>query len=387
MLIEENKNLKSIRERFDWNLGYLVLKDIFVHEILRIMIKRETTEIETMGVYPENASIYLRYNPEFVGSLTNPQLRYVLTHEVYHIVLHHCTKRKPTDPREKKMHNIAADLAVNSLITEDTSRHRPKCGMFPEDFGFEKKLSMEQYLQLLRDQQEDDDSDIEYGDGDGDSFDGHDGWAESSIASEIIRNKIAQISRKKGAWGNTPGDIQAMILAAQTSQIPWIRYLKHSIGQLICPQFESTFKKPNRRFGYPYSGKKRKHVDKKLVGIDTSLSVLDYNLAQFLAEINKLQELHPVDLVLFDHKIQLGPINYARKHVSFDFKGRGGTCFQPVFDIAEKGKYSSVIMLTDGEAPAPTKPACVKNVIWVITEYGRKPTEWGSYVQIVSKEK
>ena len=380
------KRYQSFEERWSWNLGYMVLEDRFVHEILMIMTKRESKRIKTMSVHPENASIILQYNRKFVDKLTDPELRGVLTHEIYHVVFHHCTKRCSVDMREKKMHNKAADLAINSLIPAKASRCLPEGALLPSKYGFENKLSMEQYLQLLRDQNEDDE-DPEYGDGEGDSIDSHDDWAESSIADEIIRNKIDEISKRSGAWGSTPGDVQELIKAAQTSQIPWTRYLKYFIGQMISSQSESTFKKPNRRFGYPYSGMKRKHVDKKMVAIDTSGSISNEDLTVFLAEINKLQEIHPVDLVLFDHEIQSGPVSYARKHVTFDFKGRGGTCFQPVFDLAEKGRYSSVIMLTDGYADNPTKPSCVKDVIWVITEEGKMPVEWGQYVQIKSSKK
>jgi predicted metal-dependent peptidase len=422
MILNTPTKYKGFEERWDWILAYMTLDDCFVHSILMIMTKRECNSISTMGVSVIGSSIALFYNKDYVNKLSDEELRYVLKHEIYHIVLHHCTHRQSEDPREKDMDNIAADLAINSLIIKTSSIMPPKNGTYAKEYGFEEKLSREQYLTLLRDKaeeenkqknksgngqgggqgddQSDDQSDGQgsdqgsdqgsgkssgYGDGKGNSFDDHGNWQESSIADEIIRNKVLQISKTKGAWGNMPGDVQALIMAAQTSQISWQRYLKLYLGLLISSQTTSTFKRPNRRYGYPYSGTKRKHLDKKLVAIDTSGSMSDEDLAQILAEINRLQEIYPVDLILFDHDIQLGPIDYSRKHVSFDFVGRGGTSFQPVFDIAEEKRYSTVIVLTDGFAPPPREPVGIKDTIWVITEDGEMPVDWGKCVKIVNK--
>ena len=415
MILTAPDKFKNVRERLDWHFGFFAMEDRFVHSFLMIMRKRESKRVKTMSVHIEGSSIILEYNIEFVNSLKDPELRFVIKHEIYHIVFHHCTHRCSEDPTEQELDNIAADLAINCLIPQTSSTQAPEGVTMPTKFGFENKLSREQYLDLLREQRnqnknkgnqngdgegdgegdgssgdENGDSNEEsgssapggYGDGEGGSIDHHGSWNESSIADEIIRNKITQISRTANAWGNMPGDLQAMILAAQKSQVPWSKYLKHYIGQLITSQSEQTFKRPNRRFGYPYSGRKRMHSDKKLVAIDTSGSISDDDLRQFLAEINKLQEYHPVDLILFDTQIQYGPKEYARRNVSFDFKGRGGTYFKPVFDVAEQRRYTSVIVLTDGYADSPEKPACVKDVLWVITENGKKPVEWGKMVKI-----
>lgn len=214
-------------------------------------------------------------------------------------------------------------------------------------------------------------------------LDDHTGWEESNIVDEMIRNKIQSAMSQKKVWGSVPGNVQSVIEAAQEHKVSWERYLKYHIGNLISPNYERTITKPDKRFGYPYLGKKRVYSDKKLVAIDTSGSISDENLTQFLAEMNKLVELMPVDLVLFDTDIQLGPISFHRKHISFDFKGRGGTNFQPVFNLAVERKYQSVIILTDGCAPAIEYPEGVKDVLWVLTDKDYDPpVDWGERVHI-----
>jgi predicted metal-dependent peptidase len=389
---------KDFEERWTWLVAFMVLEDMFVHEILMMMEKRSSKAVPTMGVTVKDSRLFLYYNPNFVSSLTDPELRYVLTHEIYHVALHHCCVRLPERKEDRSLYNIAADLAINCLIPEDSSRHMPKTkdgkakgkdiGLKPtnEPYNFPDKQSMEQYVLLLR-EKKDKGEDIGDGEGGG-GFDSHDGWddADAEIVKQEIRNKIEQLSKREHGWGNMPGEVQQIIMAAQKSSVRWWRYLRHYLGNLVSTKIESTFKKPNRRYGYPYCGTKRLHTDRKLVAIDTSGSISDDDLSHFLAELNRLAELQPVDLVMFDHGIQGKVMSFDRKRVSFDFKGRGGTCFTPVFELADQRRYQSLIILTDGCAEAPPKPTHVRDVLWVLTTADCKPpVEWGQRVHMTPK--
>jgi predicted metal-dependent peptidase len=403
---------KDFEERWEWILSFMVLEDLFVHEMLMLMEKRPSYHLATMGVSVEDARIILYYNPDFANKLTDPELRYIVTHEIYHVALHHCTVRLPEDDSERGLWNKAADLAINSLIPEDANRHMPKAkelkGLMPKDFGFAEKLSMEQYIQLLREKgddgkggnggtygvgqkkpgqgqpgqgQNDPNSQPQQGGG----FDDHGDWKDSEIIKEIIRNKIEQLSHREKVWGNMAGDVKSMIMAAQKSYVKWTKYLRHYLGNMVTSKTEATFKRPNRRYGYPYCGQKRFYSDRKLLAVDTSGSVSDADLAQFLCEMNKLAEIQPVDVQCFDHDLQGKVMPFDRKRLNFDFKGRGGTCFEPVFQMAEERHYQSVIMLTDGYASAPERPKHVKDVLWVIVPGGECPVDWGTVVKIPEK--
>lgn len=378
---------RSIEERWEWTVAFMVMEDLFVHEILMLMEKRSTTAIATMGIAIEAGKVVLYYNPDFVNSLTDPELRYVATHEVYHLILHHCTLRMPEREEDADIYNKAADLAINCLIVQTNSRKMPageKKGLLPSDFGFEDKLSMEQYVMLLEDDQKKNGGKGS-GKGQGKVLDDHSGWSDKNgaeIVKQTVRNKVEEVSHRERIWGNMPGDVKDIIMAAQRSQIRWQRYLRQFFGRLLSSKFQPTFSRPNRRYGYPYCGTKRLHVDRKLVGIDTSGSIRDKDLATFLGEVNRLAEIQPVDLQLFDHGLQ-GPLRpFDRKHAKWEMKGRGGTSFKEIFDLADEKHYRSVIVLTDGEAEAVEKPKFVKDVIWVIIGGGKAPVDWGTVVNI-----
>ena len=416
--LDTPQKYKDFEERWEWILTYMVLEDMFVHEILMMMEKRPCREIETMGVKVEDARLILVYNPNFVHNLSDPELRWVVTHEIYHVVLHHVTVRLPARDEDRMLYNIAADMAINCLIPTSPSRTMPlhKDGPHKGEplcllptrppYCFPDKLSKEQYVLLLREKGVDkgssggkspggkkgakNDGDDE-GKGAGSVIDSHDGWsdADAEVVKQEIRNKIEQISKRESSgWGNLPGDVQGIIMAAQRSSIRWWRYLRHFFGDIITSRSESTFKKPNRRFGYPYCGTKRLHTDRKLVAIDRSGSCMSTeDQAHFLAEVNKLSEIQPVDIVSFDVGIHGKVRPFDRKHIRFEYQGGGGgTSFQEVFDLAEQRGYQSLIILTDGEANEPTKPKRVKDVIWVLTDPSKNPpVEWGKRVHIVPK--
>jgi predicted metal-dependent peptidase len=396
---------KNFDDRWKWLVTFMVLEDPFVHEVLMMMEKHSIKSIPTMGVAIKDAKLSLVYNLDFVNGLTDPELRFALTHEIYHVVLHHCCVRLPERDEDRRLYNIAADLAINCLIPDDANRHMPKVKEGPDKgkdlclrptnapYNFPDKQSMEQYVLLLREMKDQgkDIGDREgtgTGNGLGKGFDNHDGWtdADAEVVKQEIRNKIEEISRRENGWGHIPGDVQQIIQAAQKSSVRWWKYLRHYLGNLVTSKVESTFKKPNRRYGYPYCGTKRLHTDRKLVAIDTSGSVGDEDLSHFLAEVNRLAELQPVDLVMFDHAVQGKIIPFDRKRVSLDFKGRGGTAFTPVFELAEARRYQSLIVLTDGQAEEPPKPHHVKDVLWVLTDPSQKPPcDWGQRVHITTK--
>lgn len=394
-----DKKYANFYERWDWVVTFMVVEDKFVHQVLLMMDKSRDDSVKTMGVRVDGTRIFLVYNEAFVESLSDAELRGVISHEVYHLVLHHCTKRKPVEAEDHDLFNKAADLAINCLIPQDVNRCLPKdkdgkdIGLLPSQFGFPEKLSMEQYTQLLREKREKDKKNGDNGQGggsnkDGDEpggFDNHDGWAESEVIQEIVRNAVNRIAKDERVWGKMPGDLKVIIMAAQQSYVEWERYLRHYLGNLISPTMTRTMKRPDRRFGYPYPGKKRGYTDRKLVAIDSSGSVGEDELKQFVKEVNTLAEIQPVDLVVFDDGIQLGPIPFDRKRAQLEIPGRGGTDWSEVFKLAEERHYQSVIMLTDGCAAACPYPAGVKDVLWVLTGTYNPPVEWGERVRIVPK--
>ena len=103
----------------------LMLNEPFYAKVLRGVTKTCTKAIPTAGVLAKDGDLKMWYNPGFMASLTDLQVRGLLKHEALHLALMHTTTRR-LEPHN--VHNWAADLAINSNIPEE---ELPEGGLIP----------------------------------------------------------------------------------------------------------------------------------------------------------------------------------------------------------------------------------------------------------------
>ena len=395
--------MEQAKEKLADEIGLMVHRYHFIYQILNLTTRVCAPDIETMGVCVlPSGKFELHYNPEFVLKMEQPWLRYILYHEILHMVLGHCTYRK-NHFENHELGNMAMDIAVNQLIPDDRYKdssngreviycERPKGeykGLQIEDYKIKypeilKKQTAEYYYDFLMKQSEKKQSGKsgESSKGSQSGFDSHEGWDESESGAEKIRNKVKEI-QTNGTWGNISSSVKEMILAAQQKRISWRSILKQFYGNYQWPERESTRKRPNRKTGYINPGYKKLLVDKHLIAIDTSASV-DCSLgAKFLGVINQMVDCVPIDCMQCDSDVTVTPKPFDRKKKSIEFTGRGGTSFQPIIDLVDKLRYKSVLIFTDGEASPCTKPKNAR-VVWVLPEGKNPPVDWGIKVYITN---
>jgi len=379
---------KSIT-RFDWLVGFMICRFKFIHTMLGMMVKKPVNT-GTMGVRVTGEGKFeLSYNPAWIDSLTDAELTYVFHHEVDHVALHHCTRRALTlDPAEHELANTAHDLAVNELIPECEGCARPKnpdgsaAGIYvselkkmPDYSDIEERQTAEWYFDYLKTKQKKGKKLPNYI-----KFDDHGDWHEHDLADEKVRVKISDIDMQNG-WGTMSSTYKEMILAAQVRKINWRNYIRNWFGNMAWKDRMTTRKKPNRRTGFIHPGYKRSYTDRWLVVTDTSGSVPDDLLSQFLGVLNQLVETLPIDFAQCDVGITADPHPYDRRKDKVEFHGRGGTDFQPIIDLVDQRHYRGLMILTDGEAGAPTKPKCAR-VLWVLPPNHNPPVDWGDRVHL-----
>ena len=413
--------LSKANKRFEWMIGFLICQFKFVHQILGMMVKIPKRGMNTMGVRvtPEG-KFELYYDPIWSNDLTDAELTFIFYHEILHLCLHHCTKRSLTkDKSEHHLANIAHDLAVNELIPEDADCKMPRtedgkvAGVFVAELQKQKeyadllpKQTAEWYWDYLRQKKQElgglpglepkgcdgncKDCKLEKGDGSGGEgveakdgcpkMDDHGGWAEHEIADERVTAKVKEMDRMN-SWGNMSQGNREIILAAQIKKVNWRNKIRVWFGNYSWRDKITTRKKPNRRTGFLHPGFRKSYVDKYLVAADTSGSIDEELLGQWIGVINQLVEYLPIDFMQFDCDKQTEPRPYDRRQLKLEFKGRGGTDFQIVMDIVKQRGYKGVMILTDGCAGVPTQPKA--RVLWVLPAGCKPPVEWGDRVYLV----
>jgi predicted metal-dependent peptidase len=378
--------------RFEWLVGFMICRFKFIHHMMGMMTKIPDNHVPTMGVCVlPNGKLQLRYNPVWTNALTDAELTYVFYHEVLHIALHHCTRRPLTsESKEKDLANYAHDLAANELIPENDACQRPKnkdgslCGVFVSELkkqkeyaDIEERQTAEWYYDYLKDKWK---NDKDKGGGGYGKFDEHGDWAEHELADEKVSAKIQDIDQQN-LWGDMSATQKELVLAAQVKRINWRSLIRNWVGNIVWKDRIPTRKKPNRRTGMIHPGYKRSYTERGLATGDTSGSVGSDLLAQYAGVLNQIVETMPFDFAQCDAGITELPHPYDRRRDKIEFKGRGGTSFQPIIDLIDERGYKWAIILTDGEASAPTRPKRAR-VLWVVPPNHHPPVDWGEVVTI-----
>lgn len=390
-----SQELSKAHKRFEWLISFLICRFKFVHHMLGMLRKIPIQGLGTIGVKvtPEG-KFELDYDPIWINSLTDAEATYVFYHEVLHLALHHCTRRPLTREKDlKNLANIAHDLAVNELIPilkdicePPRDKKGDLVGQFVSEYkknpkfkNIEERQTAEWYFDYLRSKNKNK-KEGEKGK-EGDSFDDHSDWKEHEIADERIKAKVKHID-SNDLWGDMTQTQKELILATQVRKINWRNKIRIWFGNQAWKTKMTTRKRPNRRTGWIHPGSKTDYVDRWLIATDTSGSIDPELLAQWIGVLNQLAEELPIDVMQFDCEKTEDPKPYDRRQTKFEFKGRGGTDFQPVMDIVTKRRYKGVMILTDGEASAPTKPKSTQ-VLWVLPAGHNPPVEWGDRVHLI----
>ena len=356
----------------------LILREPFYGLFLIGLNKKIRKDVPTAGVSKHGIGIQLSINADFFMGLPDEHQIGLLKHELLHVSFGHLMMRDSYP--NKKLFNIAADLEINQYIDRSML---PEGGLTLDSFAelkLPRKAGTKKYYDLLEQECKDNpcqslQSILDQMDGDS-QYD-HKTWeefeelaeAEKKLVQRQIEHQLKETAEQTvKRRGTIPGELAELIKRLQTVLPPsfdWKGYLKRFVGNSV---FTFT-KKLRRKFNKRYTdnpGLKIKHKNHILIGVDTSGSVNTKELEHFMSEMVHVQKTgHQITVAQCDTDLSdVSPFNSKK---DWQIKGRGGTCFQPVIDHFNemRGRYTALIYLTDGEAPAPEN--CPKNTLWVLS--------------------
>jgi predicted metal-dependent peptidase len=368
----------------------LIIEQPFYGLVLLNLQKEFSTKLPTAGVGINGINFKMLINPDFWKSLTEDQKKGLILHELGHIVYFHLTEFNHL--KNKELANIAKDIEINQKIDR---KLLPESGCFLEDFakyGLQPHEGTNIYYRKLMDNEDEQDiqnimqesqsqgqgnepSKVQLESGKELEVPNHNWDTESLSEAEIkliekqtavvLNEAIEQVKKTKGDY---PRDVEIKIkkiLNIEPPKFNWRAYLKRHVGSSIKTDIKKTKRKKSKRFRHDF-GLKIETFSHVLIGIDSSASVSDKEIMEFLGELKHMYKSgHDFTLIFADTQMQ-EPIKY-KPHAELVIKKRGGTDFNPVVDYyhQHKNKFSTLIYLTDGEAPLPDNP--VKNMLWVLS--------------------
>jgi len=332
------------------------------------------------------------YNPNFVLSITQEELKAVIIHEIMHVALMHPLR---LGDRNRMKANIAMDDAINLSIDECGYQLPKDCMLDPRYKG----LSWEQIYDMLPEQKRKGGSGSGQGNGQGGDKDFSQGDVlptdgmtkeEKAALAEEIQVKVAQAESHAKFCGKLPGALKDLLAKAREPEEDY-RHLFAKFMQPIYPR-DYTWQKPSRRFmgqDMYLPSVLRDGVGKLVVGMDTSGSVPHDVLENFLGMINHfLTKVRPEETHVLYCDYDVYKHDQYKPGRPMELDGQkvqsGGTRFSPVFQYAQDKdiKPKCFVYLTDMACydfgPDPGVP-----VIWMqYGDYNNTNVPFGTVVKI-----
>lgn len=331
------------------------------------------------------------YNPDFVKSLSDEELRFVILHEATHVAYLHLDVWQDLWKQNPRLTNIAADYFVNlSLHDSDNGEgfiKMPSVGI-PPDPQY-RGMSVKQIYDKLKQNGED---------GGGDGFDEHQ-WEDAqgrsaaeqeSMAEEVKRlvrqGEIVRKQRSKDGTGNADGVFGDLL----NPKVDWRAVLRQFVQELCQGKDESSWRKPNRRYlanDIYMPSMQGVTMGPLVVGFDTSGSCFGSEyMTRFVSEISTIiEQVKPekVTVVYWDTKVaghQTFEDGQFAVH-AMKPKGGGGTRGSVLFDWLreQRIKPAAVIQFTDGEV-GNDWGVCDVPTLWCIAGNAKAP--WGTTINI-----
>ena len=363
----------------------LMLKEPYYGFFLIMLNKLWSKKLPTAGVSKQNINFQLAINPEFWESLSEDHKLGLLKHELLHIAFNHLTTFSMFS--DKKLANVAMDMEINQYIAKDWL---PEGGIdvdtYAPELDLDRRAGSRYYYNKLKQFQEEKDKngtcgcgnmdglleDIENGD-----IADHSTWEEFQDMPEaekkLIQKQLQKIlsdakEQTIKKQGTVPGEIEGVIIIEEIvkAKFDWRGFVRRFTGVSTRVFTKKIRRKENKRFS-ENPGLKVKMRQHMLLGIDTSGSVSNNELKEFMNEIHHIYKCG-VEITIVQCDTEIKSIEEYKGKFDMTVKGRGGTYFDPVIEYfnANQRKYTSLVYFTDGESTAYVKPR--GHVLWVLSE-------------------
>lgn len=313
------------------------------------------------------------YGREFIKTLDDKELAFVVMHETLHKAFRHLFTWKKLWDEDKQLANMACDYVINLMLLDmDKSnnviampqKQGKAIGLVDEKY---RGLNAKQVFDLLKEDKKNGEGMFGEGESDG-GFDDHDWEGAKGLSDEekkTIEKEVDQALRQgvitnNKVNGDGAGGLSRELGELLEPEVDWRELLREFVKSTCSAKDASSWRRVNRRYlgtGVYMPSLIGERVGHLVIGIDTSGSIGGHELNEFLSEVKGIaDEVHPekVDLIYWDSAVaghEVYDVNDVTNIVSSTQpKGGGGTDPTCVHHYLKENniKPEAVIMLTDG---------------------------------------
>jgi predicted metal-dependent peptidase len=324
------------------------------------------------------------YGREFIGGLTDQELRALVWHENGHVALKHILRFKSLmEKGQGQLVNIACDYVVNDMIvsTKDESFVKlPKGGLYESKYH---DWSVNDILKDLQKMQEENPEQLQRQIGEGETLDEHDYEnAEGGDTKESVEKleRLIEEGMRQGQIlaGKLGGDIPRSITDMLAPKVDWKDVLRDFVQSSMRGKDELTWRKFNKRHlanDIYLPSTEDESVGELVVALDVSGSIGGEVLNSFASELSSIcvnTQPDKVRVLWWDTKVSSEQVFTAKdyEHIKTLLKatGGGGTAPECIdkYLIDKNIKAEALIVLTDGAFDKPVWKSSMPS-LWVCT--------------------
>lgn len=317
----------------------------------------------------------LEYNSDFFAEISLAEMEFVFANGAMHASLAHESRK---NGRSGWLWQLSTDYAVNDMLVQNGMErpyqaHYSKrfCGLYAEEIYAELKED------ILRDELEyeaQDEDDVqndknEQKENKQESERTEDIEQDDSLSEELFEEFAKAILEMEEKRGELPSGMERFFDLAQNGKVDWRDELRVALERFHKDDY--TQMPPNKKFlhlGF-YLPSSISQRFKLVVAVDSSGSVDEDLLSEFLSELNFLMNTIPsyeINLLICDDKIRSHRVFYSGDILEAKVEGGGATDFRPVFEFIEAEIEDTKLLLyfsdLDGVFP---KKAPSYDVKWI----------------------
>ena len=341
----------------------------------------------------------MRYNSEYIDKLNVSEVEFMMANGAMHAVLKH---QHRASGRTNWLWQTATDYVVNGMLVKNGmqppvyANYESKFdGMYAEEVfdllraemnSDEEQASAEEQteqidevddvhaenLTVQKDLTSSEDAEEKEHDSSSDEKEERASTPDIESLSEEMKEHFEQIFQKLNRQGNLPQDLKFVVPEYFSHKVDWRELLYGYIASYAKSTY--SFVPPNMKYLYRgiYLPSLSSDLLRIIVAIDTSGSVDETLLADFLGEINSIMQSYPnyeIDVITADAKVQSHKVFLPGESLDYEVSGGGGTDFRPVFEYIDRQiNYPTLLLyFTDGQGTFPENEPSY-DVMWVMPE-------------------
>jgi predicted metal-dependent peptidase len=363
-----------------------------------VLYSLEFKEKEGLEAAVKADGLYISYDASYISSkkLSVSKLRYLIMHEVYHILLLHEYRR---ENRKGNIWDISTDMVIeyrlHKLIGTEFSYlnpppyYDPELGLYLNKFivfdekDFERESEESIYNKLSRNYEKNS-GEIKYKDRvfalnlEKTEIESRSRLESITDREQVINQKskiesiIAESITKDRLAGNKSIEGSKILGMIEGKKIDWKKHIRRQLQTRFSE--DTSFSYPDNRFQWKEivipDFEPREDFLELLIILDLSSSIDRSEINQMLFQIKALSEQFELKARVLGFSTQVvmdAPLNQREVEKNIEKYSFGGTDWNciPQYIKEKKIKYSFAITITDGSLYS--KPSDIPNHLWLIT--------------------